>query len=1523
MEDFDRFSRHALASRAVRALVPPGSLVLDVGGSQGFTRDLLSDYRVVLTDVAGDVDVHASVADLPFEDREFSAVVALDLLEHIPESLRGRAIEEILRVADDVVVIAGPFHSQELVAAEERLRQYYLNLTGRPHRWLTEHADFGLPDIEEVQRAIERDAWKVSVHSSNPLEFWEHLQRLNFIAATMMGASDVAKEVHEELGRKFLDVGDGAEPAYRRILVCSRHHVPSVSLRLPSQNGLDHLGAVELVNSGIARALRSAAEESQRLKRLEGQLREAMHAARAEAHSAKLEVLRASKQMESLEASRVELRASQERLSREVERARDELKTRHAELVSVRQEADRVRVALQETSESLEATREQNQRLQEANAHLRKSARRLALVAGRAARRAELKADQIEASTTWRIGRAALWPARILRPETRSGIDGVRREMRRLETAVLEFHSEPDREALELTRRIYRDVYSLLSSRRLRIGNVVVNVLRLGLPSRSSKLRSDRRIRHLADALLIEIDSEKRSQLLVQMVRAVDALESSRRYRTGSAILDKLPSRIKRKGTPASDRIRQSVADLLRSHDPQKTGRPKPYTEKFDDLIWGLSYEADRELRNQLYREYIENVEPLDVDTAEKRDSSLPRVSAVVLGSYDSPGHSAEDLSRTLSSLQRAGLTPVLVGVPAALSLHDKLATGKPIVAKDLPLALEQARAADYVVFLYVGDEVSARLRHVIARIKGDPKCVIFDHDYLNEEGARQDPVLKPGISKDLALEYDYIERAVALAPEYCVKTAQNGLDEEYPIRDLVLRLLTSGVETAKVDGVLFHLRRRSRPVDLEFTRRMIARLDLSATVCAEHDGVTVRYPIDGAPKVSIIVPFRDKAELLKACTYSIRRLTTWPNFEIILVDNASQEEETLRTLDELRRDQRVKIVPFNRPFNYSAANNHAVRFASGEYFIFLNNDTRVLTPDWIENLVGHAAREEVGAVGAKLYFSNGAIQHAGVVVGLNGLAGHLLAGIQEHTVDPMWCRHTRTVSAVTGACLAVSRRKFFQVGGFDERFELTGSDVDFCLRLRRLGLENVWTPRVKLFHYERETRKGVVVSENDKRLSLERYEPYLSDGDPYYNKELSRWSSRPIPRQLEERHPSWEYEDVIAEKDEETSSTIEATVLAYDADTEILERNRAHVAAFRASRQLRVKEAVWFVPAFDHIYRGGIYTIMRIADALSRLADTRNQFVLYGRHRDLEDLRTEICAAFPELAFDLSFLRSIDDADKLPKSDIGIATLWTSAYALVRYNRTRGKFYLVQDYEPAFQQAGSHYGLAEQTYRFGFAGIANTPGVASRYAAYGNDVIAFVPGVDRDRFFPEPRRTSPEDENRPVRIVFYGRPGNPRNGFELGVAALRRVKECFGSSVDIVSVGADYSERDYALQGVLTNLGVLGSLDAVAEQYRIADIGVVFMFTAHPSYQPFEFMASGCATVTNINEANTWLLRNGDNALVAPPTVSGVAGAISDLINDRKLRERIVEGGLSTVESMDWEPELKKVVHWIETGSE
>jgi len=271
-----------------------------------------------------------------------------------------------------------------------------------------------------------------------------------------------------------------------------------------------------------------------------------------------------------------------------------------------------------------------------------------------------------------------------------------------------------------------------------------------------------------------------------------------------------------------------------------------------------------------------------------------------------------------------------------------------------------------------------------------------------------------------------------------------------------------------------------------------------------------VEYVINDKPLVSIIIPNKDNIDDLRTCISSIFEKSHYKNYEIIIVENGSTKRETFRFYQELE-EQGIRILNWGNPFNYSSINNFAVRYAEGKLLLFLNNDTEVINSDWLERMMEHTLREEIGAVGAKLYYQDVTIQHAGVVIGIGGIAGHAFrgfGGVLEGYAGRL--KIIQNVSAVTGACMMIRRSVFDEVGGFDEKYTVALNDVDLCLKIRNKGYLIVWTPYAELYHHELKTRGEDISPLKKKRwfkeveLFQRKWEHVLDKGDEYYNLNLT-----------------------------------------------------------------------------------------------------------------------------------------------------------------------------------------------------------------------------------------------------------------------------------------------------------------------------------------------------------------------------------------------------------------------------------
>ncbi len=346
---------------------------------------------------------------------------------------------------------------------------------------------------------------------------------------------------------------------------------------------------------------------------------------------------------------------------------------------------------------------------------------------------------------------------------------------------------------------------------------------------------------------------------------------------------------------------------------------------------------------------------------------------------------------------------------------------------------------------------------------------------------------------------------------------------------DMVLRLTDVAEHIVHVPRLLYFWRSHPESVALDINSKAYA---IQAGKNAVHDYLAskgietevesspafptiyrIKYPVVGEPMVSIIIPNKDHVEDLALCIASIHERTTYNNYEIIVVENNSTTDIIREYYELLEKMPNMRVVEWKQSFNYSAINNFGVNYAKGEYLILLNNDIEIRTPDWIQELLMYAQREDVGAVGAKLYYNDMSIQHAGVIIGLgeHGIAGHSHAGEPGGSVGYMGrLFYAQNVSAVTAACLMVSKEKYEEAGGFEEELSVAYNDVDFCLKLRSFGYLNVFTPYAEAMHYESKSRGYDMEGEKKQRLEQEaaymrnKWKDVLEQGDPFYNLNMS-----------------------------------------------------------------------------------------------------------------------------------------------------------------------------------------------------------------------------------------------------------------------------------------------------------------------------------------------------------------------------------------------------------------------------------
>jgi GT2 family glycosyltransferase len=398
-----------------------------------------------------------------------------------------------------------------------------------------------------------------------------------------------------------------------------------------------------------------------------------------------------------------------------------------------------------------------------------------------------------------------------------------------------------------------------------------------------------------------------------------------------------------------------------------------------------------------------------------------------------------------------------------------------------------------------------------------------FDEDqYDPRSGYRFSPWFKPSIlSPDLLISVNYLRHAVIRKTTLAVGKLPFSFDE-FREWEMTLRITEQSSKMKHIPKVLYHQaqteqidRQAEFPESAQWMSRAIqehlSRKSIENTrVTLQRNAVVhVRYPTYNV-LASIIIPNKNRLSYIEPCITSILEKTRYPNYEIVLVDNQSDDPAVHAYYESLSKEPRINVLSYPHPFNFHALNNWAVRQSKGEVLIFLNNDTEVLEPDWLEEMVGCAMRPDVGMVGAKLLRPNGKIQHVGMIIGLMGHAADIFEDCEDHlhtcfgSVD--WYRDYH---AVTGACIAIRRKVFVRLGGFDEIYEVGYGDIDLCLRAHQQGYRIVYTPFAVLRHHEGGTRKFWLPRSDILRATIKMWSA-VEGGDGYFNPNLSYHSRVP-----------------------------------------------------------------------------------------------------------------------------------------------------------------------------------------------------------------------------------------------------------------------------------------------------------------------------------------------------------------------------------------------------------------------------
>jgi glycosyltransferase involved in cell wall biosynthesis len=490
----------------------------------------------------------------------------------------------------------------------------------------------------------------------------------------------------------------------------------------------------------------------------------------------------------------------------------------------------------------------------------------------------------------------------------------------------------------------------------------------------------------------------------------------------------------------------------------------------------------------------------------------------------DGSTENVEQIRKLLKDFQKSHPDKVQLSFlknPSGINLVENLNNG-----------LNMAKG-DFCVFLDCDDEISRNCLLELAATIKEKSGVDFlysDFDKIDLEGNRFDPSFWPDWSPHTFHSQMYTTHVTCYRTELLRKMGgfRKGTDGAQDW-DLVLRLSERTKSIDHIPKILYHWRvykdstakEKSGAKDWAYKAQKkvlsdwIERNSLSAEVVegAYQGSWRIKYKINDSSKVSIIIPFRDKVYYLRKCVKSILEKTFYKNYEIVLINNRSVKESTFSYLDSMSKEKNITVLDYDREFHFGMLNNWAVHNVDSEYVLFLNNDIKVLSSEWLNAMLEYAQLPEVGEVGAKLVYPDGKIQHAGITVGLGGAAAHPQRALEDGVGFQGWLVNPRDVMAVTAACMLIRRELFLEMGGFDTDLDPAYQDVDFGIKLYEKGYWNVYTPYAKLCHYESATRfardyPDVLVEDKENAVKLRKKWPqYVRidfGADPFYSPNLS-----------------------------------------------------------------------------------------------------------------------------------------------------------------------------------------------------------------------------------------------------------------------------------------------------------------------------------------------------------------------------------------------------------------------------------
>ena len=766
------------------------------------------------------------------------------------------------------------------------------------------------------------------------------------------------------------------------------------------------------------------------------------------------------------------------------------------------------------------------------------------------------------------------------------------------------------------------------------------------------------------------------------------------------------------------------------------------------------------------------------------------------------------------------------------------------------------------------------------------------DKDKIDEQGVRHEPFFKPKLSPETMLNANYLTHLDVMRTELVRQVGGwNETTDGAQDWDLFLKLMRATDKIAHIPKILYHWRVlatstassiETKPYALESQRRAaqyhLEALGLKATPYHDHTELLLHWDESVVPTPTFVIQFHT-AESTRQLISQITKHFSQPHIYLLTEEAQVAQAEQVKSGDIIAYKRGKLAVSLAKLQGNLVANG-----ADDDTVLFMD-DRLILTGHFnFTDFLGWLSIPEVGGIGGKLLDKHTRlVSDVGGVLTMHGLKP-LFHNYPQYYHGNMgnveWIRNFNVVTrSLFGTKIAALKKVAFNKKLSDDTV-LTGYMValSHSYRLVYNSKAIVYTAFDPYENWNQDDIKGLIIDKLDSKI------------DEYSNTNL-----------LSE-NPMLFATDVAQEDDTVDRYHRDALALVemYDIDHATLERIKAESAHPKALTS--AKTAAWFVPSFNSIY-AGLNNIFSFAEYLAVEHGIKTDFyVLKAGDAHLE--RRLVTRKYPGLKEATFRIIDIAGAKQLPHYDLGICTLWSSAFTLAHCPSVGRRCYFIQDNEPNFYPQGSISALVDLSYRFGFFALANTDGLLDMYERNYNGKGCVVKSiVDLSKYHPE---VAPKPKgDAPYNVFFYARPNMPRNAFELGLAGLRKLKEAMGDDVRIVTAGSDWPLNDYGMEGIIENLGLI-PYDEVPEFYRSMDAGLMFMFSGHPGVVASELMASGCPVVVNDYNDVTWreLYQDEKTCLITQASASEVAYNLERTLTDKKLRETLIKGGLQKVKT-------------------